>query len=354
MGDLCKRYAMGAKRRAELLALLELRPSDETCATLLYQTVLNPCADEIVDHFYDYLLQHEAYTVLLERDQIAGLKQTQAAYVRSFGMNFSNSDYFEHRLRIGLAHKKVGLSLSLYQCAYRVLQELILTQIPVEFNQQGVMTEDLHRFVHKMTALDMALAIESYHDAAVSDIEEKLQDTHVETALLKKRIETDALTGLSTREYGKKVLEANLSSESDRDKICVLMIDIDFFKKVNDTYGHMAGDAVLQQVAKLLMTAVRDFDVTSRFGGEEFMIILLQVSKEIAIKVAKRIRQLVIEYPVVYQDNKIAVTVSQGIAFASSHASANDLIEDADKALYQAKNQGRDCIVMSGEDVIRG
>jgi len=353
MSDFCKIYSMNIERRASLLGLLELKSDDHKVAKVLHQFILDIHANKIVDNFYDYLLQHNEYVLLLNPDLIPALKQTQSDYVRSFGVEFDTSDYFNHRLRIGIAHKKVGLTLGLYQCAYRQLQQFMLNEIPENFMQDGISGRDLYCFIHKATALDMTLAIETYHHAYVTEMEDELEEIHSDSAILRNKVRMDSLTELYTKDYGIAVLEKCLAQQEDQNGLCVIMADIDFFKKVNDTYGHLAGDEVLRQVANLLSSTVRDFDTVCRFGGEEFMIVLCKTTEDIAMKVAERIRLLVSENHVQYDGKDIHVTISQGIAVAESGSDSMGLLNKADMALYKAKAQGRNCVVMSETDVIR-
>ena len=353
MRDFCSVYTMDAARRTSLLKLLELTDNDHKIARLLQKQFLDKHAEKIVDGFYHYLLQHNEYKLLISEDLIPTLKQAQAAYVRSFGIDFDSSDYFNHRLRVGLAHKKVGLNLGLYQCAYRELQRLIISDIPDGFTQSGISSRDLWLFIHKITALDMTLAIETYHNALVTDVQEELNDAHDEKAALSEQVRTDSLTGLFTRDYGIAVLERCLSQADEKRQLCLIMADIDFFKSVNDTYGHLAGDEVLRQTANLLTSAVRDLDTVSRFGGEEFLIVLRQSTAETALKVAERIRELVSKTVTRFEEHNIKTTISQGVAVVESESDIMQLLNKADMALYKAKQQGRDCIVMSGADVTR-
>ena len=353
MRDFCNVYTMDVERRTSLLKLLELRDEDHKIARLLHRQFLEKHAEKIVDGFYSYLLQHNEYKLLISEDSIPALKQTQAAYVRSFGIDFDSSDYFNHRLRVGLAHKKVGLTLGLYQCAYRELQRLIISDIPDGFMEEGISSRDLWLFIHKITALDMTLAIETYHNALVTDVQEELNDVHDEKAALSEQVRTDSLTGLFTRDYGIAILEKCLSQEDEKNQLCLIMADIDLFKSVNDTYGHLAGDEVLRQTANLLTSAVRDLDTVSRFGGEEFLIVLRQSTAETALKVAERIRDLVSKTATRFEAENIHTTISQGVAVVESESDTMQLLNKADIALYKAKQQGRDCIVMSGADVTR-
>jgi len=353
MSDFCNIYAMNNERRASLLGLVELGPDDHAVGKLLHREFLDRKADKIVDGFYDYLLSYNDFSQLLEVEKIPLLKKTQSDYVRSFGIDFDTSQYFDHRLRVGLAHKKVGLTLGLYQCAYRQLQQLMLDEIPSDFLQDGISSRDFRRFIHKVTALDMTLAIETYHNAYVTDMQDRLDDVHVEKDELHQKVSKDSLTGLFSRDYGLAMLKRHLNEEEAKKELSLIMADIDFFKSVNDTYGHLAGDEVLRQIGALLKSAVRDFDAVCRFGGEEFILILCHSTQDVVLKVAQRIRMLVSNNIVHYDDKDIRVTISQGIAVARLESDTMQLINEADMALYEAKQQGRDCIVMSGEDVIR-
>ena len=344
---------MNTERRTSLLGLLELEKGDHKIAKVLHEAVLDKQADKIVGDFYTYLLKHNEYKLLLDVDLIPALKQTQADYVRGFGVDFDTSDYFEQHLRVGLVHKKVGLTLGLYQCAYRQLQQFMLNEIPDDFMQDGISNRELCCFIHKVTTLDMTLALETYHDALVMDIQDELDSAHVEKDELTEQVKRDSLTGLFTRDHGIATIQECLSRDEARVELCLIMADIDHFKVVNDSNGHLAGDEVLRQIATILTSAVRDFDTVCRFGGEEFMIVLCRTTGDVAMKVAERIRQSVSKNIVQYEGTDIQVTISQGVVVAGSGSDAMQLLNKADIALYEAKNQGRNCVVMSGADVTR-
>ncbi|HOM80422.1 MAG TPA: diguanylate cyclase [Armatimonadota bacterium] len=154
----------------------------------------------------------------------------------------------------------------------------------------------------------------------------------------------DELTRLHNRRY----LEQRLSEEVPRAKryrlpLSCLMLDLDHFKRINDTYGHPAGDAVLRQVADILRTSVRSVDVVGRYGGEEFLIILPQTGAEGARVLAERIRQRVEQELFDIGGQTIHCTTSIGVAAASDGdvPDAGHLIAEADRALYHAKVTGR-------------
>ena len=345
---------MDIERRVSLLRLLKLSADDYKVGNLLHSQILDAQVDKIINSFYEYLLKHDEYSVLIDKEQLPQLKGTQSDYLRSFGVGFDKSAYFEDRLRVGLAHKRVGLNLGLYQCAYRELQQLMLNEIPDNFMQDGISGRDLCSFIHKVTALDMTLAIETYHHAHVTEIEDELDEVHSDSEVLRNKVRTDSLTGAYTKDYGIAMLEKCLARKEHENGLCVIMADIDFFKKVNDTFGHLAGDEVLREVGELLKSAVRDFDTVCRFGGEEFMIVLCQSTQDIAIKVAGRVRQLLDEKVIRYEGADIKVTISQGLSVANKESTVTQLLCDSDKALYEAKKQGRNCVVMSEAHVTRG
>lgn len=121
------------------------------------------------------------------------------------------------------------------------------------------------------------------------------------------------------------------------------ILDIDFFKKVNDTYGHAAGDEVLRHIAGILEAAIRPYDQVGRWGGEEFMLVFPGVSQSEALVVSKRIRKQIADNPLLVEDLTIPVTVSLGVASRTEDNAKNieELFNMADKALYYAKEHGR-------------
>ena len=134
----------------------------------------------------------------------------------------------------------------------------------------------------------------------------------------------------------------------DKQEITFALIDIDFFKAVNDTYGHEAGDKVLKAFAKNLSEQVRDYDIIGRVGGEEFAIILPETDLAGAADVAERIRNGIGRLSLSFQDKTITTSASVGVAVIESHNNRyEDLISNADTALYQAKALGRDRICLS-------
>ncbi|MHA7579220.1 GGDEF domain-containing protein [Paenibacillus vandeheii] len=164
--------------------------------------------------------------------------------------------------------------------------------------------------------------------------------------LLERKASTDHLTNLSNRRQFEKSLELELErARENKQKLSLLVIDIDRFKKVNDAFGHTSGDAVLKQLGQLLIKHARSADIVSRNGGEEFAILLLDCGHHQAMAIAESIRQAVEKYLFALPDgNTIRLTISIGVAVFPDHCDDrddNDFFEQADRALYEAKNTGR-------------
>ena len=164
---------------------------------------------------------------------------------------------------------------------------------------------------------------------------------------------TDALTGLWNRRYLNEFLAHEIAlTYRDLYPLSVIIVDLDCFKIINDTYGHAAGDQVLMRAAEVLKQNVRAIDCVGRFGGEEFLIILSNCDEQEAKEVANRYRSMLEKHPVQIGDDVIYVTGSFGVTtLLPSNTSQYDLqrnldqmITTADKALYDAKNQGRNCV----------
>jgi len=159
----------------------------------------------------------------------------------------------------------------------------------------------------------------------------------------------DSLTGLLNRgAILRKLSEQMKHAKRYRDELSLSLLDIDHFKKVNDQYGHLTGDDVLEQVATLMWQNIRDADIIGRYGGEEFIIILPRTDLSSALNVAERVRKMIeaskMKDP---EGNMFGITVSQGISIYKLGEDEHSLISRADNALYKAKGNGRNRIETS-------
>lgn len=156
----------------------------------------------------------------------------------------------------------------------------------------------------------------------------------------------DGLTGVFNKRYFLEALEKEMSRAQRYGRpLSVLMFDIDHFKRVNDNYGHLAGDYVLQALARLISTRARREEIFARYGGEEFVILLPETQNDGAMELAEQLRKRVASYTFVFEGEEIPVTVSIGVATIQGDGiSETELIRRADEKLYQAKAEGRNCV----------
>lgn len=155
---------------------------------------------------------------------------------------------------------------------------------------------------------------------------------------------TDMMTRLKLKHYFYTVLAEHLEEIATHETpLCVLMLDIDHFKRFNDTYGHSCGDVVLQQVAQVIQSNVRTQDMAARYGGEEFVVMLSDTEPALAFQIAERIRKSIEKMDVVYENQHLFVTISIGVASydPSRDSSPKMLVDRADAALYVSKQRGR-------------
>jgi len=160
--------------------------------------------------------------------------------------------------------------------------------------------------------------------------------------------EKDALTGTYNKGSITEMLNTIIAQAAEaKQLLSIAMIDIDHFKRINDTYGHIAGDTVLKHIARLFSTYLRSTDKCGRFGGEEFLIIFKMTSIREAADISGRIQKTIMDHPPVYENKRIEVTVSIGVESNENKEinNAEAFIKLADKKLYTAKENGRNRIV---------
>ena len=166
---------------------------------------------------------------------------------------------------------------------------------------------------------------------------------------LEHRAYSDYLTGLANRRYFIEQAELELSRHNRYStELSLIMLDIDFFKKINDTYGHNVGDLVLQKIAEVSRTILRDVDIIGRIGGEEFAILLPETNIEDSIKVAERLRTEISNASVFLEKEEVKFTSSFGVV-AANKSNIDKLLIKADKALYKAKESGRNRVCSFSE-----
>ncbi len=193
---------------------------------------------------------------------------------------------------------------------------------------------------------------ENNKEAEVIALQARIESMEQEALFIRQRLKeergkalSDSLTKLPNREAYDERLELELERWKRYKQPATLVVaDIDFFKKINDDYGHLSGDKVLQIMAKEVQNRIRKTDFVARYGGEEFVIILPETNLDIATQVIEKTREMICRLPFHFRDENIQITMSFGMAAFDDDLDSGSLFERADKALYEAKKNGRNRI----------
>jgi diguanylate cyclase (GGDEF)-like protein len=243
----------------------------------------------------------------------------------------------------GLVILLFTLLLSMYYLRKLLIPVCELTQTVNEITQGN------YSIRAKVTTDDEIAILAKNFNLMVDRLEEQIrtldQKVQEKTLELKYLAITDSLTGLYNRRYFAEIASEIFElGKREHETISMIMLDIDKFKKINDTYGHQAGDKVIIALAKILHDLKRESDVACRYGGEEFVLLLPKTHSKGAFILAERIRKMVEQFQVSTDNSThIQFTVSLGVSEVDYHEDANieSLIRRSDNAMYQAKKEGR-------------
>ena len=200
--------------------------------------------------------------------------------------------------------------------------------------------------------IEEVLAANTVMKKRVEEAETQLEIQEQQVSQLQQKTRLDPLTGALNR----SAMDEDLTEEFARSKrygrsFAIILADIDFFKNINDTYGHLTGDEVLKSFVKLLRKSLREVDLIYRYGGEEFVVMLPETEAEGAAIAAERVRKCVEGHTLRHRTDdavKVKITISLGVtSFTEKDADFRDMIRRADEALYRAKNSGRNRVEMN-------
>ncbi|NPA40724.1 MAG: diguanylate cyclase [Aquificae bacterium] len=286
-------------------------------------------------------------------------------YAKENNLNLSKSElvdiYFD-LYQVKLDKKEIEsvgiverIATELYEDIQKVLRSV--NEHDREITEEGqkleelsssVQSQDIQKILNRI--MHEVRGLKSINRKFIKKLEEQsheIEKLKEELRRAKEEANIDPLTGLRNRRSFERAL-----SEFFRDykkfgyPFSVIMLDLDNFKQINDTYGHIAGDKVLREIGNILRNYLRAKDVPARTGGEEFTIILPGITREEALTVAERLRKVIANYTVEHEDTKINPTASFGVAEVSEDIeSPEDIIRKADENLYKAKKAGKNTVV---------
>jgi diguanylate cyclase (GGDEF)-like protein len=352
----CATLGFDKDRIQQALSLLGLDADHEkVAASSLLTEIIPERVDEIINSCFAVIAGSDSFE-LIERDiGTEAFRQEWKYRLRSFGKNFATPGYFEERLALAAAFARANIPLGALQLPSFLIQQALIDNLSDKSDLNADKTRTLLSIILKLTALDLYLAAEGYHLPELDDLEEKLDKLRAEASRLQQKTWTDELTGVMNYRRLMESLEHYIKRSARRghehSPLCLIMSDLDFFKKINDTYGHMIGDLVLQHLAGRIKSATRDFDMIGRFGGEEFVVIMADTDLELAKVIAERIRLGVMKTPFHIKKFNIRITISLGVAMLKPGESRESLLERADAAMYEAKKRGRNRVVATNDMV---
>ncbi len=258
-----------------------------------------------------------------------------------------------------LERESVNLVEKIAEELYDDIQKLLksISEHNARINERGKRLEEiastvdtgaLHDVLNKiLTEVQGLKSINKKFMEKLEEQKEEIMKLREELRKVKEEANIDSLTGLRNRRSFERALhEFFRDYKKYKYPFSIIMLDIDNFKKINDTYGHLAGDKVLKEIGKILKTYLRAKDIPARTGGEEFTIILPGITKKEAMAVAERLRRVISNHTIEYEGHKIHVTASFGVAeMRDDIETPEDLLKEADEKLYKAKKTGKDKVV---------
>lgn len=344
----CAALGFDCARIQKTISLLGLEAEYGKHAEHLRSEFIYEKVDALVSSCLDKLVLYQDFSLIKKNIGVESFKQSWIDYLSCFGQNFDTPRYFENQLGVAVAWARTKTPLSILQLQYCLIQQVLVDSISVQCNRDPETVWSLVDCVFKLTSLNLYLTAEGYRLGEVDELQKALDRLSEEASQLHQKVATDQLTGVLSYSSLMDILEhqANMAKQNDS-PLCVMLADLDLFKKVNDTYGHLVGDIVLQHTAKRIQTAIRGFDMIGRFGGEEFVIILKNTDLALARVIAERIRKEVADTPFHAKNFSIEITISLGVAMLRKNEYFETLLERADSAMYEAKKNGRNRVVVA-------
>lgn len=305
---------------------------------------LIPTLDSLREVFGDAFIgnvnQFEQFLSALDSRLSASLGQLEAS--RDIGARqASNSDGMQDSLRSRMEQMRRDIDGASELDQLKSDMRGGIDSMAQDLEQARISERELEQEFERHLEQVIARVVQLDRDAR--DLEDRLHE-HRRLAI------TDTLTQLPNREG----LRTRLEAETERftrygHSLVLAMCDVDFFKMVNDTFGHLGGDAVLRRVAELLRKRLREVDMVARYGGEEFVIVMPETSIEAAIPVLESLRESIANELITYEGKSVSVTASFGVAALETGDTPEQALHRADAALYLAKNRGRNKVVRYGD-----
>jgi diguanylate cyclase (GGDEF)-like protein len=308
--------------------------------------------DEIVNEFYSHQTTIPEIELLIgDAETFKRLHASMRGYISELFDGYYDRDYVNKRLRIGKVHKRIGVSPKLYISAISLLETILLSKIEPHFkSRQDCEPCTAYRdSLHRILMFDVQLVFDTYINSLVTEVASAKEEIEKYAAGLEATVEErtqqlhelsirDQLTGLFNQHaFYQRLRHELIRSEADRAPLTLVYMDLNSFKQLNDTRGHLAGDNLLALVGSTIRREVRDNDIPCRYGGDEFCILMPDTEANTAVNICQRLTENFAQ-----QENH-GITFSIGISQAGpeSYPDMDRFVRTADGAMYESKAKAR-------------
>lgn len=302
--------------------------------------------DGIVEEFYQRQTENDEISLLIgDADTLQRLRSAQRKYVLDLFSGIYDGQYVNNRLRIGMIHKRIGVEPKLYLSAVRTLKEIIINTLIAHIQSPDCLSKTLDA-LDKLIYFDTTLVFDAYIDSLVGEIKSakakseeyatSLEDKVAErTHQLEALAKTDPLTGLYNQRAMYEMLRRDIAvAKRRKTTLSFVYFDVDKFKEINDKLGHIEGDNVLKFIGQSLLGIIREVDVSCRYGGDEFALILPECNTENAVKLCEK---MITVFNGKYPDFSLSIGIAE--IEADHDNDAEQLIKLADKKMYLSKKE---------------
>ncbi|WP_126457038.1 GGDEF domain-containing protein [Sulfuriflexus mobilis] len=336
------------EKRKELLDFT----ADDEAILLYHKPLFNKYIDGIVAQFYERQIQVTEISLLIgDAETLRRLQSAMRRYILELFDGHYDEEYVNRRLRIGKVHQRIGVSPKLYIAAVHLLRKVLLKTITMQFfgKEESQEVKSLEQAINKLLMFDIQLVFDTYIASLISEVnmaKEEVADyarnLEDEVATRTRQLEElslkDALTGLyNQRAFYDHLRREVANSERYQEVLSLCYFDLNGFKNLNDTEGHVEGDAVLELVGKVTMAELRDTDIGCRYGGDEFCLILPKTNPDEARVLTDRIIKT------------FEASENKGISFSLGITSMgpdefmdiDSFVKHADALMYKSKAKSR-------------
>lgn len=327
-------------RRKDLLSL----SSEDLKALTNNKLFIDENIDEIVDAFYNQQTQIDEISLLIgDADTLRRLRAALRKYILDLFSGYYDSEYVNNRLRIGMVHKRIGVEPKLYLSAVRTLKNILIERLSNATEDKKSLECTLNA-LDKLLYFDITLVFDTYIDSLVGEIENAKERTEVYAKSLEDKVaertrqleelsRIDPLTNIYNQRAMYDYLRRELATaQRTNSKLSMIYFDLDKFKEINDTEGHIKGDEVLKKTGQILQKSIREVDIPCRYGGDEFTVILPNCDIKNANKICEKIIK---DFENIYPKYSLSMGIAE--TGQDTYVDSDQLIKMADKKMYLSK-----------------